>query len=106
MKMPALVIWAEDIWRRPAEISAVRRLIGGAMRTRTKDPDGFIDGARRDRRGAFTTRNTLNTSCNSSARTWERCRSLNQRQLDWTRIGGGKKNQGEGLGVRPIVRLN
>jgi hypothetical protein len=33
----------------PQEISAVRRLIGGAMRTRTKDPDGFIDGARRDR---------------------------------------------------------
>ena len=24
-------------------------VIGGAMRTRTKDPDGFIDGARRDR---------------------------------------------------------
>jgi Patatin-like phospholipase len=34
------------IWGRPREISAVRRLIGGAMRTRTKDPDGFIDGAR------------------------------------------------------------
>jgi hypothetical protein len=34
------------IWRRPPEISAVRRLIGGAMRTRTKDPDSFIDGAR------------------------------------------------------------
>jgi hypothetical protein len=33
----------------PREISAVRRLIGGAMRTRTKNPDGFIDGARRDR---------------------------------------------------------
>jgi hypothetical protein len=27
----------------------VRRLIGQAMRTRTKDPDGFIDGARRER---------------------------------------------------------
>jgi hypothetical protein len=25
-------------------------VIGGAMRTRTKNPDGFIDGARRDRR--------------------------------------------------------
>jgi hypothetical protein len=34
------------IWRRPPEISGVRRLIGGAMRTRTKDPDSFIDGAR------------------------------------------------------------
>jgi hypothetical protein len=28
------------------EISAVRRLIGGAMKTRTKDPDSFIDCAR------------------------------------------------------------
>jgi hypothetical protein len=33
----------------PREISAVWRLIGGAMRTRTKDLDGFIEGARRDR---------------------------------------------------------
>ena len=33
----------------PQEISAVRRVIGGAMRTRTKDPDGFIYGARLDR---------------------------------------------------------
>ena len=37
------------VWRRSPEISAVRLVIGGAMRTRTKDPDGFIDGARRDR---------------------------------------------------------
>ena len=33
----------------PQEISAVRRVIGGAIRTRTKNPDGFSDGARRDR---------------------------------------------------------
>jgi hypothetical protein len=30
------------IWRRPPEISAVRRLIGGAIRTRTMDPLGWV----------------------------------------------------------------
>jgi hypothetical protein len=35
-------------------------MVGGAMRTRTKDPDGFIDGARRDRwERAFDTKSRL-----------------------------------------------
>jgi hypothetical protein len=37
-------------------------LRGGAMRTRTKDPDGFIDGARRDRCEAVRECRTVDTN--------------------------------------------